>query len=303
MFLLIGGDSEIGAATARHLLKSGYLVAATTRRPEYVSSNRPFLDLSSPNTGWEPPYGTHGVCICAAVSRVVDCEKDPIGSAKVNVTATVNLCEWLVARGIYVLLLSTNQVFDGRAPHVLAEAPTCPVTEYGRQKAQTEAALRIHIAKGAPAAILRLARVVSPDFLILCNWISLLSRGMPIRAFHDMTLAPTPIEIVAKAITCLLDKQARGIFQLTGPRDVSYEALGRHVARRVGADASLVHVESTQSAGLPEGTARPHTTLDSTLLNERYGLTVPDAWVVLDEVISGHLQQSPNPASCARNVR
>jgi dTDP-4-dehydrorhamnose reductase len=301
MFLIIGGDSEIGAATARHLLKNGHTVVVTTRRPEYVTLNRPFLELSSID-GWEPPPHTRAACVCAAVSRLVDCERDPVGSARVNVAQTIALCERFIARGIYVLLLSTNQVFDGTTPHVLPDVPTSPVSEYGRQKAQTEAALKTLITQGASAGILRLARVVSPDMPILRNWISALSCSMPIRAFHDMTLAPTPIDTVAEAITRLLGDQSSGIFQLTGPRDVSYESFGRRVALRVVGDETLVRADSALSEQ-PKGAARPHTTLDSSLLQRRYGMTVPDPWIVLDEIISRQIGQSPSPSPFAGNVR
>jgi dTDP-4-dehydrorhamnose reductase len=41
----------------------------------------------------------------------------------INVARTIELVERLVARGIYVLFLSTNQVFDGSRAHVPAAAP------------------------------------------------------------------------------------------------------------------------------------------------------------------------------------
>jgi dTDP-4-dehydrorhamnose reductase len=201
------------------------------------------------------------------------------------------LCDRLIARGVYVLFLSTNQVFDGAIPNVSAEAPASPVSEYGRQKALTEAALRRRMDQGAPLGILRLARVVSPAMPLLRDWVSLLSAGLPITAFNDMTLAPVPIETVVDVITHLVDDQARGIFQLSGPRDISYDALARYVAQRVAGDDRLVHVTSTVSAGLPAGTGRPHTTLDSTLLQKRYAPARPDPWIMLDAIISKYISE------------
>jgi len=303
MFLLVGGDAEIGVATARRLRTGGDAVTATTRRLDGVAADRPFLDLSSPLDGWEPPPGTQAACVVAAVARLAACHADPVGSARVNVTQTIALCERLIARGVYLLFLSTNQVFDGRSPHVPADAPPAPVSEYGRQKARTEAALRAHIARGAPVAILRLAKVVSPDMALVRSWVASLSGGKPIRAFHDMTLAPTPIGIVAEAIARLLKDQVRGIFQLTGPRDVSYEAVGRHLARRLHADEALVEAASACSAGLPEGSTPRHTTLDSTTLEDRYGVTVPDAWQVLDELVFGYRNHAPTSLVCDDDAR
>jgi dTDP-4-dehydrorhamnose reductase len=129
MFLLVGGDAEIGRATARHLQESGEPFFATTRRRERVAPDRPFFDLADSLDDWEPPAGTRAACVLAAVARLADCQRDPIASAHVNVTQTIALCRRLIDRGIYVLFLSTNQVFDGSTPHVPPDAATSPVSE------------------------------------------------------------------------------------------------------------------------------------------------------------------------------
>jgi dTDP-4-dehydrorhamnose reductase len=99
-----------------------------------------------------------------------------------------------------------------------------------------------------------------------------------------MTLAPAPIEGVAHAIAALMSERASGIFQLTGPRDVTYADAARFLADRRGADPSLVATGRVVDARLPAGAAPPHTTLDSSALRERYGIAIPDAWDVLDAV-------------------
>ena len=248
-----------------------------------MSADRPLLDLAAPLDGWEPPAGTRSACIFAAVARLAACADDPAGSAHINVTQTLTLIERLVARGIYVLFLSTNQVFDGNTPNVPADAPTCPISEYGRQKARVEAALREHMHRGAPVAILRLAKVVSRRMPLIDGWIEALSAGRPVRAFHDMTLAPTPTAMVSAAIGALMEGRASGIYQLTGPRDVTYAELGRFVASPSRCRPSARRPETSAfEAGLPQGATPRHTTLDSSALRDRYGLDVPDVWEIIE---------------------
>jgi dTDP-4-dehydrorhamnose reductase len=290
MRLLVGGDSEIGAATHRYMREREGLVVATTRRADRVAPDRPFLDLAAPLDDWEPPRGTTAACIFAAVARLAACAADPAGSARINVTQTLDLTERLLRRGIHVLFLSTNQVFDGSVPHVPAEAPASPVSEYGRQKAHTEAALVRHMEADAPLAILRLAKVVSADMPLIRGWMDALAAGRPIRAFHDMTMAPVATPQVACAIDCILRERARGVFQLTGPRDLTYADVGRFVARRLGAQPELVHETSALEAGLPPGATPRHTTLDSSLLRARFGIEVPDASTVLGSVVTSGRQ-------------
>jgi len=292
MFLIVGGDSEIGAAACATFESQGQAAAATTRRRDLVARGRLFLDLAASLDGWEPPRGVTSACVCAAVSRLADCATNPQASAHINVAQTLALIDKLLRHGIYVLFLSTNQVFDGRVPQIAAHAPHSPVSEYGRQKAVTESALLDHLARGAPIGILRLAKVVSPGTPLLQVWIADLARGKPVSAFSDMMLAPTHIASVCSAISFLLSERASGIFQLSGPRDVSYADVGRFLAAKLGVEALLVEAASARAAGLPEGATPFHTTLDSSLLYYRFGLEVPDVWRVIDSVTSSDVNQN-----------
>ena len=285
MWLLIGGDSEIGAAAYRSLKARGVTAAATTRRKTQVAADRPFLDLSASLESWEPPSGTRAACLFAAVARIEACEADPRASAHVNVTQTLALADRLLGCGIPVLFLSTNQVFDGTVPNVAADAPHSPLTEYGRQKSRAEAGFFSRIEQGMPVAVLRLAKVVSPDMPLLCDWSEELAACHSIRAFSDMTMAPVETAMVCDTIAMLMKDGARGIFQLTGPRDLSYLEIGRHIAAQVGADRSLVGESTTVEAGLPAGSGRMHTTLDSSRLRNAYGVTPPDVLAVVDTVV------------------
>ena len=290
MWLLVGGDSEIGAATFRFLRARGEPVAATTRRPQRVAPERPFLDLALPLGDWAPPSGTRGACIFASVARIASCEANPVGTAHVNVTQTAGLIERLIGHGVGVVFLSTDKVFDGTRPLVPADAPVCPVCEYGRQKSRVEAILRRHMEQGADAAILRLSKVVAPDMPLFAQWVEALSAGRPIRAFRDMTLAPVPAELAGAAISALLGDRTRGVFQLSGPRDVTYSEAGRFLAERLGADPASVVETDASEAGQPRGATARHTTLDSRMMNERYGLAAPDACEVLGSILE-HSQQ------------
>jgi dTDP-4-dehydrorhamnose reductase len=283
--LIVGGDSEIASATAAHLRAVGYEVAATTRRHEGVDAGRPYLDLAQATDDWPIPDGVEAACFCAAIARLADCARDPEGSARVNVVGTVALADRLLARGVRTLFLSTDKVFDGSRPLVPAETPTCPMSEYGRQKAAAEAALGERMRDGAPVSILRLAKVVSPGMDLLRQWIANLRAGRPIRAFDDMMMAPTPVALVATAIERLLTEPAAGVFQLTGPRDIAYSAVALHLARYAGADPVLVESVSASTAGLPPGSTAPHTTLDSTALRQRFAIEVPDALEVIDALV------------------
>jgi dTDP-4-dehydrorhamnose reductase len=285
MFLLVGGDSEIATATAAHLRRHGAGVIATTRRRERVAEDRPFLDLAERLDDWRPPPDLAAACIFAAIARIPDCARDPAGSAFVNVSQTVALAERLLAHGVPVLFLSTDKVFDGGRPSMPADAPLRPITEYGRQKAAAETALRALRTAGAPVSILRFAKIVSPGMSLLRDWKAALAASRPVGAFADLVAAPTPVEMAAAAVAALLAERQSGVFQLSGPRDVTYAEIALRLADRVGAPPALVQPRSAYDAGMPEGSTPHHTTLDSAAVCALLGAQVPDPWTVIDAVI------------------
>jgi dTDP-4-dehydrorhamnose reductase len=271
--------------------RHGFPAVATTRRGERLGDGRVFLDLAPPLAEWQPPAETRAACIFAAVGHLVDCQRDPVGSALINVTRTVELIERLVARKVYVLFLSTNQVFDGSRPQVPVATPLGPVSEYGRQKARTETRLQAMTAAGAPVGILRLAKIVAPGMALLRQWQEALAAGRPVHAFHDMVMAPTPIGVAAAAITALLAERCSGIWQLTGPRDISYAEVATYIARHLDADRALVR--PVAAAGMPEGSTPRNTTLDSSALRARFGIATPAPWPTIEGVLSPSETISP----------
>jgi dTDP-4-dehydrorhamnose reductase len=274
--LVVGADSEVGAAVLGHLASRGQRAVGTTRRREHLGPDRAWLDLADFDESWDPPAGTTAACICAARSRLADCAADPTGTSSLNVTQTGKLVTRLTQLGIYTLFLSSNQVFDGEQPFVVPEAPPCPVSEYGRQKAAAEEHVLAATATGyGGAGVLRLSRVLGPRTPTIANWVGAVSRGEPIRAFSDMVLAPVPVEIVATAVHHLLTGAVSGIFQLSGPADVTYAHFARRLVAGLGRGAELVQEASAGAARLPPGSIPRHTTLVTTELSGR-GVEAPD---------------------------
>lgn len=284
--LFVGGDSEIGAAARAQFRREGISILATTRRKDHVASDRPFLDLAR-GENWTLPTNIETACILAGVPRILACHQDPEGSAFINVTQTMRLIDRLLTKGIYVLFPSSNQVFDGTRPSVEADAPVCPVSEYGRQKVSVENFLQRRIDCGARAAILRFGKVVTSPMPLIQQWINDLIAGRSVFAFNDMKMAPVPVTIAVTAIGALMSSQACGIFQLTGPEDVAYEEVARHIAHRIGAPLTQVFAVPAASslAGMPDGSTPTHTTLDSKRLFETFGILVPGVWEVIDSLI------------------
>jgi dTDP-4-dehydrorhamnose reductase len=280
VFLIVGANSEIGSATARLIEARGGDVWSTTRRPSSIPREIK-LDFDTPIESFSIPDGVESACIFVAIARLAACAADPKASAFVNVTQTLALVDLFAAKGIYTLFLSTNQVFDGESANMPVDAPVSPRSEYGRQKAETERLLRARMAAGAPIGILRLGKVISPGMALLSNWKQQLSAGGAIHPFSDMSMAPMPIDVVALAIAGMMEDRVAIMAQLSGPRDISYAEAAGFLARQIGADPRLIEPVSAREASMPAGSTPRHTTLDSSYLISKYGLTVPGAFEVI----------------------
>lgn len=272
MNLVVGGDSGIGRA----LLAADPHALATSRRGGPLH-----LDLSDDPAQWQPPAGVEAAFLCAAVTAIAACERDPAGTRLLNVERTVALARRLEAAGAFVVFLSTNQVFDGSQPQRAGDSPVCPQSEYGRQKAAAERLL------GESVAVVRLTKVVAPDTPLFRDWAAALRAGERVRAFTDLVCAPLPLGFVARALLTIGAARAGGVWQLSGERDLSYAELARYLATQLGANAALVETASAADAGLPPSARPRHTTLDTSRWRAAFDRPIPSVWQALDTVTKG----------------
>ena len=276
VILIVGAEGMIGRALAQRLLGCGWPVVRTMLAPEPGAVG---LDLSLDVAAWRPPPEVGVGYLCAAVTSVAECRRDPKRAFAVNVTGTVAVARTLARQGAAIVFPSTNLVFDGSAPFERAETPVAPATEYGRQKAEAEKQL---LALSGRVCIVRLSKVLGPRTPLLVRWADDLRHGRAIRPFADMVVAPVPLDFAVDVLLRAGRERLCGIVQVSGPQEVSYEAVARHVARRIGASETLIEPIEAAAAG-PEFEPIPaHATLDMSRLQNELAMTPPDVWTTID---------------------
>jgi len=252
--LVVGADGLIGGAIARRASRQGTAVVATSRRP---NSSEFQLDLADPPRIWMgPPVSV--VYLCAALTKLDSCERDPAGSARINVEGTLRFAELMRSQGAFAVFFSTNHVFDGSRPRRRTDEMTCPINEYGRQKALAERQL---LASGN-AAVIRLTKVIGPSVPLFDHWIEAVSRGEPIQPFVDMSLAPVKLERVVEAACRVAELRAAGIHHLSGDVDLSYFETARIGLEALGFDTSLATPGTYRRDGLVPPAVPQFTSLD-----------------------------------------
>lgn len=282
--LVVGADGLLGRAVRDRLSADGVASAGTSRRPDRSADGLLYLDLAAADAlVWEPPPDVEVAYLCAGITSLKQCLDDPVGTGRVNVAAVPTVAEKLQAAGVFVVYLSSNLVFDGTVPLVSPTTPTCPQTEYGRQKAAVEAWLQ---AQPEASAIVRLTKVVHPGMALLRQWADDLTAGRVIHPFADMAMAPVSLELTVEALVRVGESRAAGVTQLSAPEDVTYAEAAGLLADVLGADTPLVEPTLAAEHGVEPGARPRHTTLDTSRLVTELGLTPPPGRDVLAAVFA-----------------
>lgn len=162
---------------------------------------------------------------CAAWTDVDGCAREPELALRRNGVATGILAAAAAERGIDLILVSTNEVFDGRRTDGAGygpDDPTNPINPYGASKLAGELAARAAYAAaagdadGGPAlGIARTAWLYGPpgnDFpaKILAAADRAIASDEPLRLVADETGSPSFTHDVAEAISELIGAAAVG---------------------------------------------------------------------------------------------
>jgi dTDP-4-dehydrorhamnose reductase len=250
----------------------GALVAALADAPFTgpagpIAWSRPDLDLDAPAgvvvaiERDRPEVVVHA----AAWTDVDGCADDPELALRRNGFATGVLAAACAERAIDLLVISTNEVFDGgrtdRVPYAPDE-PVRPANPYGASKANGEQAARdVYANRPGTLGIARTAWLYGPpgpDFprKIAAAAIRARDAGEPLRAVADEWGTPTYAADVADAIVELLaDDAIAGIHHLVNGGVATRADWARDVVARLGIDVAVEEVPGStwQRASTPPG--------------------------------------------------
>lgn len=223
-----------------------------------IGWRRDAFDLDAPDgVGARIDQDRPEVVVHAAAWTDVDgCALDPALAMQRNATATGVLAEACAARGTDLIVISTNEVFDGTRndgrPYE-PTAPLCPGNPYGASKAEGERLASIAFARH-PGASLGIARTAwlfgapGRDFpsRILDAAERARAAGEPLRAVGDEWGTPTYTADAADAIIELLAADAvAGVHHIVNGLIATRADWARYVVTRAGLDVEVVDVPSS----------------------------------------------------------
>ncbi|HEY7968864.1 MAG TPA: NAD(P)-dependent oxidoreductase [Candidatus Limnocylindrales bacterium] len=212
----------------------------------------------------------------AAWTDVDGCARDPELAVARNGAATTALAEAAAARGIDLIVVSTNEVFDGRRTDGTGygpDDPTNPINPYGESKLAGEEGARVAYASagggdagtadagvGPALGIVRTAWLFGPpgnDFpaKILAAADRARAAGEPLRLVSDELGSPTAAHDLAEAIAELIGGAAiAGTHHLVNRGIASRAEWARETLRQAGID---VPTEDVPAATWPRASTPP----------------------------------------------
>ncbi|MFJ8082312.1 SDR family oxidoreductase [Streptomyces sp. NPDC096205] len=268
---LVVGSGFVGTGIARRLAADGKEVTLASRTP-----------VTPPDgVGWTPLDATDaGACgrllerlrpdrvvLVHGPSDVTWCEEHPDRAAAAHTAVAAHFAAR--AGGARLVLISTDNVFDGTRADNTEDTPIRPANAYGRAKAAAEQALL----EAADALVLRVSLVYGHEPADAGKWLNFfaacahrLVRGEPVTAPADQWTTPVLVDDVAEVTAALLDCRdpLPPVLHLGGPDRVGRAAWASVIADALGARPGLV--VPTARAGTRYASRPENTCLVSTLL-------------------------------------
>ena len=275
---VIGASGQVARALARQGQLRGLPIAVGGRPDVDLNSTQSitaFLDTAAPSL----------VINAAAYTAVDKAETDLVAAQALNVEGPARLAAWCASRGVPLMHISTDFVFDGAKCSPYREDDVRnPLSAYGRTKSDGEDAVRAVLPEHI---ILRTAWVYSADGNnFLKTMLRLGAEREVVRVVADQAGTPTTADDIA--IT-LLDMAAAieskrvaspwGTYHFVAGGQTTWHGFAAEIfAEAAALGMKTPKLEAITTAAYPLPAVRPsYSVLDTTKIRETFGIA-PHPW-------------------------
>ncbi|MFI9151606.1 sugar nucleotide-binding protein [Streptomyces sp. NPDC053367] len=261
---LVVGSGFVGTGIARRLLADREEVTLASRTPVPPPEGAGWTPLDATDAGacgrLLDRLRPHRVVLVHGPSDVTWCEEHPDRAAAAHTAVAANFAAR--ARGARIVMISTDNVFDGTRADNSEDTPIRPANAYGRAKAAAEQAL----AGSAEAVVLRVSLVYGHEPADAGKWLNFFSacahrlvRGESVTVPADQWTTPVLVDDVAEVTAAVLGAPGPlpPLLHLGGPDRVSRAGWASVIAGTLGAHPGLVvptDRAGTRYASRPENT-------------------------------------------------
>ena len=293
--LIAGGTGQVGRALQARPWPAGISLLAPTRSE---------LDLTAPGAiaDWAADQAIDCIINAAAYTAVDQAEIEPESAQLLNATLPGWLAQLADSRGIPLLHISTDYVFDGKLERPYREDdPAAPLGVYGASKLAGELAVRAGTARHL---ILRTAWIIGAQRSnFLKTMLRLATSQAELRVVADQQGCPTAAHDIAAALQTMALAQLTdpaapcGTYHFANAGSTTWHGLATAImaasAAQGGPEARVVPISS---ADYPQRARRPaNSRLDTARVARDFGV-IPGPWQEAVSTIVAELLQTTGKA-------
>ncbi|MBL4652983.1 MAG: SDR family oxidoreductase [Flavobacteriales bacterium] len=262
--LVTGSNGLLGQKIVYNLLDRGnFEIIATARGENRLKEKNGYefvsLDITDENAISDvfEKHQPNVVINTAAMTNVDQCESEKEACWELNVIAVKYLAQASEKHNSHLIHLSTDFVFDGEdGPYTEGDEPN-PLHYYAESKLASERILQDYNIKWSIARTIIIYGIVddmSRSNLVL--WAkSSIENKQTINVVNDQYRSPTLAEDLAEGCILIAEKEAEGIFHLSGPETHCILDLVYMVADYYDLDKS--YIKPITSVSLNQAAKRP----------------------------------------------
>jgi dTDP-4-dehydrorhamnose reductase len=189
----------------------------------------------------------------AAMTNVDACELDHDTCDLLNIQAVEYVVNAANAVDAHIIVLSTDFIFDGKNGPYTEEAKPNPLSYYGNSKLIGEGIVTSSANKWSIArTVLVYGLVADMSRSNIVLWAKgALEKGEPINVVDDQFRSPTLAEDLAMGCRLIEQKEAEGIFNISGKDFMSIIELVERVADYFNLDKSIINRVSSSTLNQP----------------------------------------------------
>jgi len=210
----------------------------------------------------------------AALANLEACEKNPGLALRLNTDLPGELAGVSRRKGIRLVHISTDAVFDGERGQYEEGEDAHPLNVYARTKLDGETVVH----EENPAAII--ARVnffgfsPSGQRSLAEHFVFTLAARKPVLGFTDVYFCPLYVHHLAETLMEMVERDLHGLYHVVGGDPLSKYEFGMRIARQFGLDEGLIQPVSWREGGLVAARS-PNLTLVTRKLTTALGHALP----------------------------
>lgn len=232
--LITGGNGQLG----RELHGAGRAAGHQVEAADHDS-----CDITDPDAVERAIAATHPEVVvnCAGWTRVDDAEDDVDGAYLVNAIGPRVLAAACARRGLLLVQMSTDYVFDS--------TPTTPIDEWQRPAPRSVYGITKLAGENEVRSIATRHMVIRTSWLFggdgpnfVLTMLAAAAAGRPLRVVADQVGAPTWTGHLARRVLRLIERDLAGVFHVTNSGVTSWHGFATEIFAAAGIEADVVPI-------------------------------------------------------------